>query len=148
MKDIGKVVSTFSAKKGQSGLPRPKVDELNIIKGYGIEDDKFAGGDEDKAIMIVGLKAYDIAKHNGINLEFGSLGENILFDFDPHEFEIGTVLKIGDVELEITQGCTICNHLSVFGKSLPSLVKNHRGLYAKVLKDGKIVKDIDVKIKD
>ena len=148
MKNIGKVIEIFSATKDSSGLPRPIVSVLNIIKGHGIEHDKFAGKDEEKAIMIVGLKAYDIAKENNIELLKGSYGENILFDFDPHEYEVGTILKIGEVELVITQSCTICNHLSVFGKSLPSLVKNHRGLYAKVLKDGNIVKNNDVKLKD
>jgi MOSC domain-containing protein YiiM len=148
MKIIGNIIEIFSATKDSSGLPRPIVNELNIIKGHGIKNDKFAGKDEDKSIMIVGLKAYTIAKENDIDLLFGSYGENILFDFDPHEYEIGSILQIGEVELEITQCCTICNHLAIFGKALPSLVKNHRGLYAKVLKDGKIVKNSEVKLKD
>ena len=148
MKNIGKVIEIFSANKNSSGLPRPIVKELDIIKGFGIKDDKFAGKDEDKSVMIVGMKAYDIAKENGINLRYGSFGENILLDFDPHDFKIGTVFKVGEVELEITQSCTICNHLSVFGKELPFLVKHHRGLYSRILNDGKIVKDIQVTIKD
>ena len=148
MKDFGKVIEIFSATKDSSGLPRPIVKELDIIKGFGIKNDKFAGKDEDKSVMVVGMKAYDISKENGIDLEFGSFGENILFDFDPHEFKIGTILKVGEVELEITQACTICNHLSVFGKELPFLVKHHRGLYCRVLNDGKIVKNIQVTKKD
>ena len=148
MKDFGKVIEIFSATKDSSGLPRPIVKELDIIKGFGIKNDKFAGKDEDKSVMIVGMKAYDISKENGIDLEFGSFGENILFDFDPHEYKVGTILKVGEVELEITQACTICNHLSIFGKELPFLVKHHRGLYCRVLNDGKIVKDIQVTKKD
>ncbi|KAB7886285.1 MOSC domain-containing protein [Poseidonibacter ostreae] len=148
MKNIGKVIEVFSATKDSSGLPRPIVKYLDILKGHGIKNDKFAGKDEDKSVMVVGKKAYDISKENGINLEFGSFGENILFDFDPHDFKIGTVFKVGDVELEITQACTICNHLAVFGKELPFLVKHHRGLYCRVLNNGKIVKDIQVTTKD
>jgi MOSC domain-containing protein YiiM len=148
MKNIGKVIEVFSATKDSSGLPRPIVKELDILEGFGIRNDKFAGKDEDKSVMVVGMKAYDISKENGINLEFGSFGENILFDFDPHSFKIGTVFKVGEVELEITQACTICNHLAVFGKELPFLVKHHRGLYCRVLNDGKIEKDIKVTKKD
>jgi len=148
MKDFGKVIEIFSATKDSSGLTRPIVKELDIIKGFGIKNDKFAGKDEDKSVMIVGMKAYDISKENGIDLEFGSFGENILFDFDPHEYKVGTILKVGEVELEITQACTICNHLSIFGKELPFLVKHHRGLYCRVLNDGKIVKNIQVTKKD
>ncbi len=148
MKNIGKVIEIFSADKNSSGLPRPIVKELETIKGFGIKNDKFAGKDEEKSVMVVGLKAYDISKENGIDLEFGSFGENILFDFDPHEYKVGTILRVGEVELEITQACTICNHLAVFGKELPFLVKHHRGLYCRVLNDGKIQKDIQVRKKD
>ena len=98
--------------------------------------------------MIVGIDAYTIAKENDINIEFGSLGENILFDFNPHDYKVGTIFYINEVRLQITQNCTICNHLSIFGKELPFLVKHHRGLYCRVLNDGKIVKDIQVTKKD
>lgn len=148
MKNIGKVIEIFSADKNSSGLPRPRVNNLNIIEGYGIENDKFAGKDENKSLMIVGLTAYTIAKENSIDLEFGSLGENILFDFNPHEFKVGTVFYIDEVKLEITQNCTICNHLSIFGKELPSLVRHHRGLYCKILSSGIITKENIVYIKE
>ncbi len=146
MNNLGKVVEVFSAKKGQSGFPRPIVNELNIINGFGIQNDKFAGKDEDKAVMIVGTIAYEIARKNGIKLEPGSFGENILLDFNPHNYFIGTILKIGNTILKVTQACTICNHLSMFDDTLPSLVKDCRGLYCKVLEDGYIKKDMSVKI--
>jgi len=145
MKNIGKVLNTFSAKKEQSGLPRPEVEELNLISGFGIKDDKFAGTDEEKAVMIVGKFAYDLAKEHGVNLEKGSLGENILFDFNPHEYNIGTVFKIGDAVFEITQACTICNHLSIFGDELPTLLKHCRGLYCKIINSGDITSGMTVK---
>ncbi|MGE4461827.1 MAG: MOSC domain-containing protein [Arcobacter sp.] len=148
MKELGKVLATFSATKESSGLPRPKVKELNLIKDFGIENDKFAGKKLDQTVMIVGLKSYEIALEEGINLEFGSLGENILLNFDPHDLEVGTRLIIGEAIIEITQICTVCNHLSVFDKNLPQLLKVHRGLYCKIIKSGFISKDMEAKIKD
>ena len=147
MRSIGKVLNTFSATKESSGLPRPTVENLNLIKDYGIENDKFAGKKLEQTVMIVGLKSYEIASSNGINLEFGCLGENILLDFDPHDLEIGTNLIIGDSIIEITQICTVCNHLSVFNENLPILLKGHRGVYCKIIKSGNISKDMKVKIK-
>lgn len=135
-KVLGKVLNTFSAKKGQSGLPRPEVDKLSLIYEFGILNDKFAGEDEDKSVMIVGKYAYDLANENEINLEYGSLGENILFDFNPHDFNVGTKFQIGDTVIEITQACTICNHLSVFDDDLPIIVQDCRGLYCKIVKGG------------
>ena len=147
MKNIGKVLEIFSATKESSGLPRPKVKELNLIENFGIENDKFAGKKLEQTVMIVGLKSYEMASEQNINLEFGSLGENILLDFDPHDFEVGTNLKIGDSVIEITQICTVCNHLAVFGESLPMLLKNHRGLYCKIIESGEIKKNMIVEIK-
>ncbi len=141
---IGKVINTFSAKKGQSGSPRPKVNNLNLIKDYGIEFDKFANKDLDSTVMIVGRASYEIALKNGIDLEEGSLGENILFDFNPHDYEIGTQFKICAGIIEVTQKCTICNHLAVFDNELPIVLKDCRGLYCKIIKSGIVEKSMPV----
>jgi MOSC domain-containing protein YiiM len=147
MKTIGKVLKTFSATKESSGLPRPSVESLNLIEGFGIENDKFAGKKLEQTVMIVGMKSYEIALENGIKLELGSLGENILLDFDPHDFNIDEEIFIGDSIIKITQICTVCNHLSVFDKELPNLLKSHRGLYCKIIKSGLITKDMTAQIK-
>jgi MOSC domain-containing protein YiiM len=147
IKTLGKVLKTFSATKESSGLPRPLVNSLNLIEGFGIENDKFAGKKLEQTVMIVGLKSYEIALQNGIKLEYGSLGENILLDFDPHDLSVNQELIIGTSIIQITQICTVCSHLSVFGQELPTLLKNHRGLYCKILKDGIISKDMIVEIK-
>ena len=140
-KKLGIVKGIFSASKSYSGFPRPIVEELNLIEGYGIENDKFAGADLDKTVMVIGINSYDIAKENGMNLEYGSYGENILFNFDPHLLQLGDIIQVGEVRIEITQKCTICKHLSVFGRKLPKLIKNYRGLYCKILNDGSITKE-------
>ena len=145
MKELGKVLKTFSATKESSGLPRPIAAKLNLIENYGIQDDKFAGKKLDQTVMIVGLESYKIAKKNHIYLSFGSLGENILLDFDPHDFKVGMQFFIGDSIIEITQICTVCNHLKVFDEKLPQLLKSHRGLYCKIIKNGIIKQDMIVK---
>ena len=142
---IGKVLNIFSATKESSGLPRPTVENLNLLKDYGIENDKFAGKKLDQTVMIVGLKSYEIAKQNNIDLEIGCLGENILLDFDPHDFEVGKQLFIEETILEITQICTVCSHLSLFDNNLPTLLKGHRGLYCRIIKSGIIKENMIVK---
>ena len=145
MNELGKVLKTFSATIESSGLPRPLVSELNLIENYGIQNDKFAGKKLDQTVMIVGVKSYEIAKENNIDLAFGCLGENILLDFDPHCLEVGEELFIGDSIIQITQICTVCNHLNVFDKNLPTLLKGHRGLYCKIIRSGIIKENIIVK---
>ena len=145
MIELGKVLKTFSATNEPSGLPRPIVSKLNLIVDYGIENDKFAGKKLDQTVMIVGLKSYEIAKQNNIDLEIGCLGENILLDFDPHDFEVGKQLFIEETILEITQICTVCSHLSLFDNNLPTLLKGHRGLYCRIIKSGIIKENMIVK---
>ena len=145
MIELGKVLKTFSATNESSGLPRPIVSKLNLIVDYGIENDKFAGKKLDQTVMIAGLKSYEIAKQNNIDLEIGCLGENILLDFDPHDFEVGKQLFIEDTILEITQICTVCSHLSLFDNNLPTLLKGHRGLYCRIIKNGIIKENMIVK---
>lgn len=145
MIELGKVLKTFSATNESSGLPRPIVSKLNLIVDYGIENDKFAGKKLDQTVMIAGLKSYEIAKQNNIDLEIGCLGENILLDFDPHDFEVGKQLFIEETILEITQICTVCSHLSLFDNNLPTLLKGHRGLYCRIIKNGIIKENMIVK---
>lgn len=140
MKKLGVVLNTFSADKNSKGLPRPMVDSLELVEGYGIQNDKFANDDLNKTVMIVGKASYDMAKNIGIELEDGSYGENILLDFDPHDFDEGTIFKMGDALIEITEKCSICKHLCVFSSKLPKLAQNHRGLYCKILEGGVIEK--------
>lgn len=134
-----KIVQLFSAKEGISGLPRPIVEKLNLIVGYGIENDKFAGKNLNRSVMIIGINSYELAKRNGIDLEFGSFGENILLESDPHDLEIGDRLEIGDAIIEITGKCSLCNHLQCFGSELPKVVKDKRGLYCKIIKSGIVI---------
>ena len=141
MNTLGNIIEVFSAKRGNKDKQRPVVGELVMIKNYGIKYDKFAGKNENSTVMIIGKKAYDIAKDNNIALEFGSYGENILLDFDPHTYPIGTIITIEDVELEITQNCKLCNKLSMFDEKLPKLVQSHRGVYCKIVKSGIVRKN-------
>ena len=145
MKILGEVLEVFSSTKESSGLPRPKVESLNLIKDYGIEFDKFAEKNLDQTVMIVGLKSYELAKSFNIDLQFGSLGENILLDFDPHDFEVGKYFKIDEAIIQITQICTVCNHLSVFNEDLPKILQGQRGVYCKIIESGKILKNMKVK---
>jgi MOSC domain-containing protein YiiM len=107
-------------------------------------NDKFYNKNPNRSVLISSLDSYTITKKFNIDMPFGYLGENILLDYNPHKLKIGTHLKIGDVILEITQNCTICNHLAIIDKSIPELLKNDRGVFAKVIKGGDIKEEDDV----
>jgi MOSC domain-containing protein YiiM len=141
---LGKVISIHSATAEYKGSIRPKVNTLNFIVDHGIENDKFALKDLSKTVMIVGQKAYDMANEIGIDLQYGSLGENIVASFDPHMLNVGEKILIGEVILEVTEPCTICSHLSIHDKKLPKLVKNDRGVYFKIIESGIVKENFEI----
>lgn len=148
MRYLGKVLEVFSATKEESSLPRPVVEELELIKGHGIKNDKFAKKDENKSVMMVGLNAYELASEHGIDLKQGTFGENILLDFNPHELPFGSIVFIEDAKISIIQNCTVCDHLAVFDKKLPKIAKGKRGVYCKIEANGVVKKGMKVYIKD
>jgi MOSC domain-containing protein YiiM len=130
------VLGIFSAPQGQSGLPRPKAEELDLQEGYGIVGDKFAAKEMNQTVMIVGRRAYDLAEEAGIDLEPGSLGENLILECDPHQLTVGTHLQVGTAVIALTEACTLCNHLSIFDRKLPKLVRHDRGVYCRIVRSG------------
>lgn len=132
----GKVISLHLGLG--SGLPKPQVEVLELIAGFGAKGDRHAGKDPDRAVLVAGLPAYEKAREAGIDLPFGALGENLLLDLDPHHLPPGTRLRVGEALLELAQVCTVCSSLSQFDLRLPKLLYEGRGLYARVLEGGTV----------
>ena len=118
------------------GLPKPRVEALTLVAGFGALGDRHAGRDPDRAVLVAGLSAYEKAQRAGIALPYGALGENLLLDLDPHELPIGSRLQVGEALLELAQVCTVCKSLSQFNLRLPKLLYGGRGLYAWVVEGG------------
>lgn len=119
-----------------------RIRKENIeIDPNGIVGDKFYAKNLNRLILLTSLRAYELAKSFDINLEHGSLGENILIDYDISHLRVGDTMTIGDVVLEITQECTLCNGLSVLDAKLPTVLKTDRGLFAKAIIGGIIKKN-------
>lgn len=142
---VGKIINLFISKKNFSG--RIKQSEL-VLDENGIFADKFYGKDISRSVLITSIKAYELVKEKSIKIEYGDLGENILVDFDLNILQDKTNIKIGDMILEVVQKCTLCNSLSKIDKDLPLLLKNDRGIFAKVVQRGLIKESDTVEIID
>ncbi len=130
---VGFVLKLFISQKGNT--TRIEKDSLELdIKG--VVDDKFYDKNISRSVLVASTYSYELAKKNNIDIAYGTLGENILIDFNPYSYKIGTQISIGEIVLEITAPCTICSHLSVIDKRLPTLLLNDRGIFFKVVKCG------------
>ena len=126
---LGTVLELFISKKSTKKI---------LIDLNGIINDKFYAININRSVLISSIYSYQLANKKDINLSFGELGENILIDYNPYQLQTGTQLKIGETLLEISQPCTLCKSLTKIDNKLPKLLKDDRGIFAKVIKGGSI----------
>jgi MOSC domain-containing protein YiiM len=135
MQHVGKVLSLYiSDKETSRTLEKNSIE----IDKPGIIHDKHYNKDIERSILITSVQSYELLNRYDIHIPYGTLGENLLIDFNPYHLPIGTKLQIGETLLEITQNCTLCKHLALHDKRIPKLLKNDRGIFAKAIQRGLI----------
>ncbi len=132
-----RVLALFISVENEKNRVHKEKLELDV---NGVLEDKFYAKNNNRLILITSITAYTLAKESGVELDYGSLGENILIDENINHLTVGNQFKIGEIVLEITQNCTLCNGLSIIDPSLPEILKNDRGLFAKTVTKGSIKK--------
>jgi len=141
MKNVGKVTTLFISVQGSS---KRVEKELFHLDSRGIVEDKYHNTNINRSVLLTSEASYELANRNNIQMPFGSLGENILMDYNPYHLLPGDQMRIGEVVLEISQNCTMCDHLSKIDESLPTLLKDDRGIFAKVIEGGIIKKEDEI----
>jgi MOSC domain-containing protein YiiM len=135
--DWTRVISLHAGS--ERGFPRPQVEHIHLIAGFGLEGDRKAGKRENRAVLLLGRNSYDHLAALGLHLPYGGLGENIVLDGDPHTLEVGSLLAIGETLLEISLYCTPCKTLRErYGEDFPARLGKRRGMLARVLRGGPI----------
>ena len=140
-KPIGTVTNLFVSREGSSTrleMPSLTLDEKGIL------EDKYYNKNIHRSVLITSQESYLLANNHDILLPVGALGENILIDYNPYHLNAGDQLQLGNVILEISQNCTMCDHLSNIDTRLPELLKDDRGIFAKVIKKGEIKKGDEI----
>ena len=135
MSKVGKVLSLYISVKGS---PVPVEKKELLVDEKGIVNDKHYNTDTERSILITSMISYNILTQHHIKTDYGILGENLLIDYDPYRLSVGTKLQIGSAILQISQNCTLCNHLSKIDKRIPKLLKDDRGIFGKVVQGGSI----------
>jgi MOSC domain-containing protein YiiM len=139
----GSVLELFISIKGH---PERFGKESITLDESGVIDDKYYAKNSERSILITSTDSYRLARENGIEASYSSLGENILIDINPYGMVPGDRLKIGSAILEITQNCTICNSLSKVDDRLPKILESSRGIFAKAVNDAVVRKGDKVDI--
>ncbi len=140
---VGKIIELFVSIKGDTHRTSKT---MITVDEEGVCGDKFYAKDPQRSILITTIQSYMLANKEGISMEYGFLGENIVMDYNPYNLLAGTQIRIGEVTLEISQHCTLCKSLSNIDSKLPKLLKDNRGIFAKVIHSGSIQQDDTISI--
>jgi len=132
---VGKILELFySTNNGRVNTTELTLDQKGVV------EDKYYDKDIQRSVLITSLESYKLATSHGINAPYSALGENLLIDYNPYHLKPGAKLVINDMELEISQNCTLCKSLTKVDSKLPKLLKDDRGIFAKVISSGIINK--------
>ena len=134
---MAKVVSVnISQRKGTLKTPVPQI-ELKLR--HGIVGDAHAG-DWHRQISLLAEESVDTMRAvSPIPLDAGVFAENInTVGIDLKHLPIGTYLRIGETEVEVTQIGKECHNDCAIKKAVGKCVMPTEGIFAVVVKEGTV----------
>ena len=125
----------ISTKKG---TPKKAVDSVRMIDDFGIEGDAHAGKWH-RQVSLLSYEAIEDFKKKGINIREGAFGENIIVSgYDLKQFKPGTVIRIGEVVLELTQIGKECHSHCAIYHTVGDCIMPREGVFAAVRSGGTV----------
>jgi len=117
------------------------------VDGLGVHGDRHYGRSTDRALLLVPEASYDALREGGLDLPYGSLGENLVVSEMPAAgLAPGTRLDVGGVACEVVEPCPVCRSLAGVHPRLPKLAYGRRGVYLRVRDVGRLQRGDAVRI--
>lgn len=134
---MAKVVSLNISK--QKGVVKVPVEMVEIKVDHGIVGDAHAGNWH-RQISMLAKESIDKMINKGFDhLKFGDFAENITTEgIEVFTLPVGTKLKVGECEVEVTQIGKKCHGGCEIKKTTGDCVMPREGIFVKVLKEGTI----------
>ncbi len=133
---MGKVIAVCISEK--RGTQKTNIKEANFIENFGIENDAHAG-DWHRQVSLLSYEKIDEFNKKGANVIDGAFGENLVVEgIKLTELPVGTKLHCNDVILEMTQIGKECHSHCEIYKKMGECIMPTNGVFAKVIKGGKI----------
>ncbi|MBQ7639149.1 MAG: MOSC domain-containing protein [Clostridia bacterium] len=141
----GKVVSINISEK--KGTPKKKIESGVLIENFGLEGDAHAGKWH-RQVSLLGTESIEKARLGPKNgLCHGVFAENITTEgIELYTLPVGTKLKIGECVLEISQIGKECHEGCAVSKLVGQCVMPREGVFAVVLKGGRVKAGDDIDI--
>ncbi|HEY3129110.1 MAG TPA: MOSC domain-containing protein [Acidobacteriota bacterium] len=152
MKGTIEQINVKSEKSGERGLPKFSV-AASLVTSVGLQDDfnrwrhEKDHDNRDQAVLLIPREMIEQLNREGWPIRPGDLGENFLTaGMEYNAFAVGKRFRLGAaVEIEISKPCQPCNNLYLLpyvgqdkGPSFLGALRDRRGWFARVLKEGRV----------
>lgn len=136
MKKEFKILSiNISLKKGEQKKP---IQKAFLRVEHGIVGDAHAANWH-RQISLLANEDIGTMRGKGIELDFGDFAENITTEgIDLSTLPVGTILYLGEAEVELTQIGKECHHGCEIFQKVGDCVMPRKGIFVKVIKEGEI----------
>lgn len=133
-----------SKNKGEKKTP---VESAVLRQEYGIEGDGHAGT-RIRQVSLLAWESIEKMKNQGLSLDPGSFAENITTSgIDLLKLKVGAKLTLGDeVKIEITQIGKECHDPCAIFRQVGYCVMPEEGVFARVLKGGRVQKGDQIRV--
>lgn len=131
----------------EKGVIKTPIERGFFKLDFGLEGDAH-GGKWHRQVSLLAEESIDKIKAKGIiDLTPGKFAENLTTEgIILHELPVGTLLKVGDVELEVTQIGKECHNGCEIKKLVGDCVMPREGIFTKVIKEGWITEGDNIEI--
>ena len=133
---MGTVLAVCTSEK--KGVQKRDVGKATFVKDWGIEGDAHAGKWH-RQVSLLSADKIDDFRAKGAEVVFGDFGENLVVrGFDFRSLPVGTLLRCGEVLLEMTQIGKECHSHCAIYQTMGDCIMPREGVFARVLEGGVI----------
>ncbi len=133
---MGKVIAVCTSDR--KGLQKHDVNTAHFSVEWGIDGDAHAGSWH-RQVSLLSADKIEAFNKRGANVIPGAFGENLVVEgFDFRALPVGTLLRCGDVLLEMTQIGKECHSHCEIYKKMGECIMPREGVFARVIEPGSI----------
>ncbi|GFP33257.1 hypothetical protein HKBW3S42_01591 [Candidatus Hakubella thermalkaliphila] len=143
----GKVVAINTSDR--KGVRKKPIKGAVIKIDYGIEGDAHASSEWQRQVSLLALESIKKMQALGLNVKPGDFAQNITTEgINLPELPLGTKMKVGEVELEVSQTGKECHTRCAIYYQAGNAVMPKEGIFVKVIQGGKIKDDNNIDLRD
>ena len=115
-------------------------ERVDVLESHGLEGCAHGGRSKNRQVLFAS------AEHlAGVGVAPGAIRENFTVEgVDVHTWPVGSRVRVGEAEFEITEECEPCHKMDALRPGLRAELEHKRGMLARVVRGGEVAVGDDV----